>query len=232
MTHIKLSSCKILYVLAFGLVSVLAWSQETPSSQTSAMKSEDARQEAEQENNQAINLNFVPIIFDPVLLQTIELSETDENGEPRLETIELSSLPSSNSISLPVSMDLPQLDLTSISLSLAQFEESIANFEIEGGVYDFRLSELYLGQGNAHHQAGDFQLAIDAYNEALQLSRINGGLFTEDQVPIVEELIDSYLNLGDIASANLNQEYLLYIKQKIRGAAHPIILNDLLEYAD
>ncbi len=232
MIHFKFFSHKVLLALSLGLVSAVSWSQETLSSQATPLENEDARQNAEQESSQDFNLSYVPIVFDPVLIQTIELSETDDNGEPRLDTIELSTLPSSNNLPPFAGIEPPQTDQSVIDFSLAQFQESIAEFEIDGGVYDFRLSELYLSLGNTYRLAGDFQLAIDSYNEALQLSRINEGLFTEDQVPIVEELVNSYLNLGDIESANLNQEYLLYVKQKIHGAGHPMILNDLLEYAD
>ncbi len=208
-TYIKLPVHKFVLMLGLCLISCYALAQEEQPEQA-----------------------LTPLIFDPVLIQTIELTETNEDGEFRFDTIELSSLPSTNNSAPQTNLDNSQLDRSLADSSLAQFQESILQFELDGGVYDFRLSELYLGLGNTYRQIGEYQLAIDAYNEALQLSRINGGLFTEDQLPIVEELVDSYLNLGDIASANLNQEYLLYIKQKIYGAAHPIILADLLEYAD
>lgn len=238
---------KVLLTLGLGLVSTFAWSQEESAAQVivleekpeqiehqegEAIDQQEINQNTLSESSTNINVDLVPIIFDPVLIQTIELNETDDNGDPRLDTIELSPLPSAINSSPQISVDNSQLDRRLIDSSLTQFQESILEFELDGGVYDFRLSELYLSLGNTHQQVGDYQLAIDAYNEALQLSRINDGLFTEDQVPIVEALVDSYLNLGDIASANLNQEYLLYIKQKIYGAGHPIILDELLEYAD
>lgn len=215
MSHFRFFSYRTLLTLGLSLGAPSAWCQE-----------------AIIENIQNFNSSFIPLIFDPVLIQTIELNETDDSGEPRFDTVELSSLPSSTNASRIALPDNARLDQNLVDASLAQFQESILQYELDGGVYDFRLSELYLSLGNTYDQVGEYQLAIDAYNEALQLSRINDGLFTEDQIPIVEELVDSYLNLGDIASANLNQEYLLYIQQKIYGAGHPIILAELLEYAD
>ncbi len=232
MINFKFSSYKVLLALGLGLASSFAWSQAQESPLVMLSEGQEPSQNSSQETNQNINADYVPIIFDPVLIQTVELSETDDNGELRFDTIELSSLPSTINSAPQTSSNIFQLDQELADSSLAQFQESILQFEIEGGVYDFRLSELYLSLGNTHQQLGEYQLAIDAYNEALQLSRINDGLFTEDQLPIVEVLVESYLNLGDIASANLNQEYLLYIKQKIYGAGNPIILAELLEYAD
>lgn len=232
MTHFRFSSCRILLTLGLSLTSEFLWSQENSSSQEITIERQASSQEGTREDNQNITFSYIPLIFDPVLIQTIELNETDDNGVPRLDTIELTSLPSRTNAPRQAISDNAQLDQSLVDSSLAQFQASIFQYELDGGVYDFRLSELYLSLGNTYDQVGEYQLAIDAYNEALQLSRINDGLFTEDQIPIVEELVDSYLNLGDIASANLNQEYLLYIQQKIYGAGHPIILAELLEYAD
>jgi len=234
MLHSKISAYKVLLTLSLSLTPTFAWSQEESTTPTIDEENDEAvLQGADQNDNvDLLPLALAPLIFDPVLLQTIELSEIDENGEPRFSTIELSSLPSISSFPPSNSLDSFPVDPSLLNSSLTQFQESILQFELEGGVYDYRLSELYLGIGNTYQQLGETRLAIDAFSEALQLSRINNGLFTEGQLPIVEELVESYLNLGDLASANTNQEYLFYVKQKIYGAATPVILNGLLEYAD
>ena len=229
MRHFKIYIYKVLLLLSLGLTPVYAWSQEAETPSVVMPTEED---EVLQESNQNNNTNFIPLIFDAVLIDYVELAETDDDGELRFSTIELSVLPSTPNPAPFVNLDSTIDSLDLLDSSITQLQESIFQYELEGGVYDYRLSELYLSVGNTYQQLDKPQLAIDAFNEALQLSRINGGLFTEDQLPVVEKLVESYLNLGDIPTANLNQEYLFYIQQKINGAAHPIILIELLEYAD
>ena len=221
--------------LLLGTSSHVSLAQEDPEpneEQSEALEVDETITIAESDSNDPAGLPL--IIFDPVLIENIELSETDDDGNPLIRTIELSALPSNsaadqnNAINPAVNF----IDRAALGSSLAQFEESILQFELEGGVYDYRLSEIYLAMGTNYLQQGEAQLAVDAFSQAIQLSRINNGLFTADQLPIVEALVESYLHLGDIASANVNQEYLLYITQKIYGAASPLILDELLEYAD
>tara|TARA_R110000824_G_scaffold336_6_gene2087 strand:- start:8235 stop:9740 length:1506 start_codon:yes stop_codon:yes gene_type:complete len=180
--------------------------------------------------------NPLPLIFDPVLIQEVPLAETDENGDPLYGYIELSSLPSlSDTIQImdaePLREDAP-LNTDSLLESQTQYQEDILAFELEGGVYDSRLSELYLALGTTFQQLDDNPSAIEALTKSLQISRISNGLFSTDQVPIVTELIETYLKMDDVFSANQNQEYLFYILQKIYGATHPLLLAELLEYAD
>jgi len=229
MYYFKFSVYKILLTLSFSLVSSVVWSQqESPAEAIEQESNEPESQDIELVDNS----EFAPLIFDPVLIQNVELNDNDVSGGARLGTIELSSLPSTSNSPSSGRPKSTQINRGQLDSSITQFQDSILQFELEGGVYDYRLSELYLSLGNTYQQLDESQLAIDAFNEALQLSRITSGLFTEDQLPIVEELVESYLNLGDIPSANLNQEYLFYINQKIYGAAHPVILTGLLEYAD
>ena len=233
MFSFKICPYKVLLTLSLGLTAHFLWGQEDSITQTIDQEVSDTTSQ-QTSNNDNINplADIVFVIFDPVLIQSIALEETDENRELEFGTIELSSLPSTSNSSSSNNLDSSQVNLDLLDSSLVQFQESILQFELEGGVYDYRLSELYLGIGNTYQQLDESQLAIEAFSEALQLRRINDGLLTEDQIPIVEELVESYLNMGDIASANLNQEYLLYLNQKIYGAGHPIILSALLEYAD
>lgn len=229
MLDIKISTNKTILSLILSLTATVAWSQEeSPAEAVEQELGEAALPEAVQFDN----LNFAPLIFDPVLIEYVELSETDDSGANRSSAIELSSLPSTPTSSSFVRLDSTPVNPGLLDSSLAQLQQRISEFDLEGGVYDYRLSELYLGVGNIYQQLNESELAIDAFNEAIQLSRINNGLFTESQLPIVEDLVETYLSLGDVPSANVNQEYMFYIQQKINGPAHPIILVELLEYAD
>lgn len=230
MLEFKISLYKIILLLSLSLMASVTWSQEETSAES--IEQEAAGETTLAENEQNDTAVFTPLIFDPVLIEYIELSETGDNGANRFSTVELSSLPSTPTSSSFVKVDDAPVNLELLDSSIGQLQQRISEFDLEGGVYDYRLSELYLSVGNAYQELNEPQLAIDAFNEALQLTRINNGLFTEDQLPMVENLVETYLSLGDVPSANINQEYLFYVQQKIYGAAHPVILVELLEYAD
>ena len=110
MINFKFSSYKVLLALGLGLASSFAWSQAQESPLVMLSEGQEPSQNSSQETNQNINADYVPIIFDPVLIQTVELSETDDNGELRFDTIELSSLPSTINSAPQTSSNIFQLD--------------------------------------------------------------------------------------------------------------------------
>lgn len=173
-------------------------------------------------------ISNVPLIFDPVLLEFVD---PDPDTRQEYQVRELSVLPSRLSTE-----DSPLDDSLIMSGAMADtpvlYQESIAQFEIEGGPYDSRLSEAYLSLGEVYQQLGDYQQAIEAFNNALHINRINNGLYNPGQLAIVSELVDSYLSSGDFMAANQQQEYLFFVQQKIYGPNNPILLSGLLEYGD
>ncbi len=170
----------------------------------------------------------VPLIFDPVLL---EYSDPDPENQDEYRVREVSTLPSRRAEQILVSDD-SLLVSESQENSPVLYQESIDQFEIEGGAYDARLSEAYLSLGTSYQQLGDYPLAIEAFNSALHVNRINNGLFNASQLPIVNELVQSYLLAGDFIAANQQQEYLFYVQQKVYGRNTPVLVSSMLDYAD
>lgn len=178
-----------------------------------------------------------PLIFDPVL---IEYSPLDDSIELDLDDLipgtyqvnELSALPSMPAQQIRQDPVEGRLIRDSISTTPAQYQDSILDYELEGGVYDYRLIEAYSGLGSAYQALDEHELAIEAFSQALHVNRVNNGLYNAAQLPIVSELVESYLSLGDFADANQQQEYLIFVEQKVYGPNHPIHIIKLLEYAD
>jgi len=78
-----------------------------------------------------------------------------------------------------------------ISRELAARESAIENLQSELGIYDAALIEAYADFANFYRQLEDYASAISLYSEALQIARINTGLYSEQQFPIIEALIDN-----------------------------------------
>jgi len=82
------------------------------------------------------------------------------------------------------------------------------------------------------NQQGDYLAAIESHQQALQIQRINSGLHTLDQIPLVERLIDSYIAMGEWGQADAYQEYLCYIQRKSHGSDSPQLISALGRLGD
>ena len=71
--------------------------------------------------------------------------------------------------------------------------------EMQGsqGIYSPELQEAYGDLAALYAEVGDFESAIRVYTDALQISRINTGLYSDEQLPIIASLIKSNSQLSN-----------------------------------
>ena len=69
------------------------------------------------------------------------------------------------------------------------YQELIDTLEREGGVYDSQLSEVMLGLGNLYQKFGRHGDAASLFDRAYHITRVNSGLYSLDQLALLEELI-------------------------------------------
>lgn len=105
--------------------------------------------------------------------------------------------------------------------SISNYNSAVEAIETEGGAWDPNLTEELSAMGILQQQQGDHLAAIESFNRAIHISRIKSGLYTLDQVPDVEKLIQSYLAVGNWAQADLYYDYLFYIEQRAYGPHDP-----------
>ena len=92
--------------------------------------------------------------------------------------------------------------------SLSSYQQAIEQLEYDHGVYDSRLIEALQGLGAQLLLADDPLAAREVYSRALQISRINDGLYSETQVPIIERIIDIDLDLENWDAVDRQYAYL------------------------
>mgnify|MGYP001821313342 CR=1 FL=1 len=85
---------------------------------------------------------------------------------------------------------------------LAPYLQSFEAAETEGGPYDFRLTEPLHDLGRAYREAGDMRRAMGNLRRALHVARVNDGLYTPAQLPLLAEMIDIHIALGQIGKAD------------------------------
>lgn len=108
--------------------------------------------------------------------------------------------------------------------SIREYSESVEAIEFEGGVWDRSLIEELSTLGELQQRQGDHVTAIETFDRVIHISRINNGLHTMEQIPAIEQKIESYLATADWEQADLFYNYMFYVQQKTYGSTDPRII--------
>ena len=73
--------------------------------------------------------------------------------------------------------------------------------------------------GDALMVQQEYDAALDKYDLARHLARVNYGLFDARQIPIVYREADAFKKIGDLASSGQREEYAFEILRKLHGAS-------------
>ncbi|MDT8399202.1 MAG: hypothetical protein RQ899_11360 [Pseudomonadales bacterium] len=119
-----------------------------------------------------------------------------------------------------------------LTLSINEYLTSISELETDLGPYSNELMEASQSVGLLYQQQGEHGKAIDFLHQAQSISRINNGLNSLQQVPIIEALTDSYMALGELGHADEMQESLVSIHKALYGERSVKVVHSLLELGD
>ena len=105
----------------------------------------------------------------------------------------------------------PEPVATSFAPGMAQdnveFQRQVAELEEQGGPYSDALAEPLAGLGHHYRLNGDLEQALRLYRRALHVVRVNDGLYSERQMPILRELLDVYRDSGEIQALDDRYDY-------------------------
>ncbi|QIB66759.1 hypothetical protein [Kineobactrum salinum] len=108
----------------------------------------------------------------------------------------------------------------------ARHLQRLEQLELDQGPYAAGLEEPLMDLGHLHLNAGQFAQAGQLYRQALHIVRINDGLLSERQLPLVQNLLTVHRSLGDWQG--LDQRYDYY--HRIAGAPQDQGIGVTLEY--
>lgn len=112
----------------------------------------------------------------------------------------------------------------------AEYERQLLEMEQQGGPYAAALAEPLTALARLQEQQGDTLQSRRLYERALHLVRVNEGLYSERQVPILRQLFGSYRQTGEMQ--DLDARYNYYFR--LYGAGQPpytdLRLGATLEY--
>lgn len=112
---------------------------------------------------------------------------------------------------------------------LARLGEELHRLEAEYDAYDPAIAELNLDIADRLAERGNFSDAIVAYRRALHVTRINEGLETDRQIPILERMVNTHQNLGEFELAIQHMDRLTTVYFKAYGEESPELIPHLEE---
>lgn len=96
------------------------------------------------------------------------------------------------------------------------YQDAIARIESSQGAYASDLPETLLGLGLALQSQGRHEEAISLFKRGIHLTRVNDGLYSTAQIPLLQGEIASHIAGRDYAMADERHRYLYRVQ--IRGA--------------
>ena len=118
----------------------------------------------------------------------------------------------------------PVADAGQAELSAARYIEAIFAREQEYGAFDPELGELLLGLGVLYKNRGDYAEAAEALDRALHIKKVNEGLESMTQIPILNALIETNTAAQNWDELDVNYQTLLWIHQRRLESDDPSIL--------
>lgn len=127
----------------------------------------------------------------------------------------------------------PKVELLPVSESenpSRSFQLQLDEFESKAGPYADSLAEPLLGLGRYYTQRGDYEKALELYRRALHIVRLNDGLYSRRQAPVVRELLDTVRLSGDLQSLDDRYDYFFRLYGRGQPPYTDIRVRAALEY--
>ena len=107
-----------------------------------------------------------------------------------------------------------ELDPSQVVISSDDYRQAVAALESSHGAYANQLPEYLLSLGLSLQTSGDHEGAIDAFKRGVHLARINDGLYSAQQIPLLQREMASHMALGQYAEADERQLYLYRVQMR------------------
>ena len=108
-----------------------------------------------------------------------------------------------------------QARLREIAQEVARREAQLEQLRYGQGIYAPELQEAFADLGAYFMEVGDFERARETYIEALQIARINTGLYSVEQMPLIRAAAQADAELKDWEAADDLQTLHWHISQRV-----------------
>jgi tetratricopeptide (TPR) repeat protein len=101
--------------------------------------------------------------------------------------------------------------------AISGYVTRIGDKEAAEGPYEEQLTQDLLAVGILYQELDDHESALGFFDRAMNISRINHGPDSLDQLPIMRAKADSHYALGQLKLADEIQDSILYLQQQVYG---------------
>lgn len=118
-----------------------------------------------------------------------------------------------NLISTQTGSETP-LSEEELQRNIKKYHRAVTELEKIHGAYHEQIGEQLIGLGSFLQNNGQYADAVNIFNRALHISRISQGLHNLNQLPIVEQIIESNTALKNWPELSKNYDYLLWVNRR------------------
>lgn len=118
----------------------------------------------------------------------------------------------------------------SASIETKQFTSQLSAAQSSGGPYSDALEEPLVALGRVYVERGEHALAEQHYSRALHIVRINEGLSSERQIPLVRALLNIHRKTGEFEALDDSYDYFFRLHGNGHGEQDVQVLAASLEY--
>lgn len=181
--------------------------------------------------------DFSKLIFEVAEIPPVVESEAANGAGGSADAQATSTGAASPTVAADIAQDAQAQDerdnlSTNLSADIAAYRARIGDILANSNPYSVELREQYDALGTLLQRAGQHEDAIKAFESAMHIDRVNGGLYTLDQIPVVEKMIASHDALGNWSDVNDLHGYLFYIQQRTYEEGDPRLLAAMEAWAD
>lgn len=107
---------------------------------------------------------------------------------------------------------------------LASYQHTVDQLLDTSGAYDPRLGEVYYDMASTLHHFGDLDNALRAYEQSMYIARINDGIYSVSQAPMLRGIASCHEDLHQWEEASNHYRHLLWLHQQTLGSESPRLI--------
>lgn len=108
---------------------------------------------------------------------------------------------------------------------IGDFDQILEDLEIEGGAWSVQIAQELAELGELLQAQGKYQESINVLERAVHINRVNNGLFSTNQVPLIAKVVDAHIALGQWNEADDRQQYAFYVQTRAYSISDPRMID-------
>lgn len=214
---------KAFFIASLMWVFHLTYAQNadtTSSEETAAAESPNTQEQSAEET--PYSYTRILHIERPISLAKVESAKPESFSELFADAAEMASEPEPGVFS---DLSPKQREYLQRLEEIGDFDQILEDLEIEGGAWSVQIAEELAELGELLQAQGKYAESIDVLDRAVHINRVNSGLFSPNQVPLIDKVVDAHIALGQWSEADDRQQYAFYVQTRAYSINDPRMID-------